>query len=127
MGEFILKDLAGRAGVAGKFEIASAAVSREALGCGVYGPARRELAAHGIACEGHCARQVTRADYEHFDRIYYMDSSNLRNLKRILPDNPDKIRPLCPRDVADPWYTGDFESAYRDILSGCEKIMEEFA
>ena len=127
MGEFILKDMAARAGVAGKFEIASAAVSREAIGCRVYGPARRELESHGISCEGHCARQITRADYEHFDRIYYMDSSNARYLSQMLPKNPDKIRPLLPRDVADPWYTGDFDKAYRDIREGCENIMEEFA
>lgn len=126
MGEFILKDMAARAGVAGKFEIASAAVSREAIGCRVYGPARRELESHGISCEGHCARQITRADYEHFDRIYYMDSSNARYLSQMLPKNPDKIRPLLPRDVADPWYTGDFDKAYRDIREGCENIMEEF-
>lgn len=127
MGEYVLKDLAARAGVAERFEIASAAVSREALGCRVYGPARRKLEEHGISCGGHCARQVTKEDYEHFDRIYYMDASNSRYLSQMLPKNPDKIRPLLERDVADPWYTGDFEAAYRDILAGCEKIMEEFA
>ena len=127
MGEFILKDLAEKAGISEQLEIASAAVSREAIGCGVYAPARRELQKHGIRCAGHVARQITAADYHHFDRIYYMDDSNRRLLAEILPVNSDKIRPLLERDVADPWYTGDFAAAWADILEGCEKIMEEFA
>jgi len=76
MGEFILKDMVLKAGLAGEFEIASAAVSREEIGEPVYPPARRELAKHGIRCDGHAARQVTMADYHHYDRIYYMDRSN---------------------------------------------------
>ena len=127
MGEYVLKDMARRAGVAGRFEIASAAVSREEIGNPVYPPARRELARHGISCEGHAARQVTLRDYHHFDRIYYMDESNLRWLKRLLPRDPEKIRPLLEHDVADPWYTGDFEETWRDIEEGCRRIMEEFA
>ena len=127
MGEYILKDLVSRAGVASRFEIASAAVSREEIGNPVYPPARRELAKHGICCEGHAARQVTLADYHHYDRIYYMDASNARWLVRMLPRDPEKIRPLLDRDVADPWYTGDFRRTWEDILEGCQKIMEEFA
>lgn len=127
MGEYILKDLAAKAGVADRFEIASAAVSREEIGNPVYPPARRELAKHGISCDGHAARQVTMKDYHHYDRIYYMDASNARYLKRMLPEDPEKIRPLLPRDVADPWYTGDFSATWRDILEGCQNIMEEFA
>ncbi|MBR3949801.1 MAG: low molecular weight phosphotyrosine protein phosphatase [Oscillospiraceae bacterium] len=127
MGEYVLKDMARRAGVAGRFEIASAAVSREEIGNPVYPPARRELARHGISCEGHAARQVTLRDYHHFDRIYYMDESNLRWLKRLLPRDPEKIRPLLEHNVADPWYTGDFEETWRDIEEGCRRIMEEFA
>ncbi len=126
MGEFILKDMAAKAGRSGDFEIASAAVSREEIGEPVYPPARRELQKHGIACEGHAARQVTKADYAHFDRIYYMDSSNARYLSRMLPKDPEKIRPLLSRDVADPWYTGDFSAAYDDIAQGCRAILEEF-
>ena len=126
MGEFILKDLARRAGREGAFEIASRAVSREELGNGLYPPARRELQRHGVPCEGHQARQITMDDYRHFDRIYYMDKSNLRYLQRMLPRDPEKIRPLLSRDVADPWYTGDFEAAWEDILEGCRNIMEEF-
>jgi len=126
MGEFVLKDMAAKAGRAGDFEIASAAVSREEIGNPVYPPARRELAKHGISCGGHAARQVTMADYHHFDRIYYMDSSNKRWLDRMLPKDPDKIRPLLDHDVADPWYTGDFGLTWKDIVEGCTKIMEEF-
>ena len=127
MGEYILKDMVSRAGRSGEFEIDSAAVSREEIGNAVYPPARRELARRGVACGGHRARQVPREDYRQFDRIYYMDSSNARYLSRMLPHDPDKIRPLLDRDVADPWYTGDFAQTYEDIVAGCEKILEEFA
>ena len=126
MGEYILKDMVSRAGREGEFEIDSAAVSREEIGNGVYPPARRELEKRGVPCGGHRARQVTMADYRHFDRIYYMDKSNARFLARMLPNDPDKIRPLLDRDVADPWYTGDFAQTYSDILEGCQKILEEF-
>ena len=126
MAEYVLKDMAAKAGAAERFEIASAAVSREEIGNPVYPPARRELAKHGISCGGHAARQVTAADYRHFDRIYYMDASNARCLSRMLPRNPDKIRPLLSRDVADPWYTGNFAQTWEDVVEGCTKIMEEF-
>ena len=126
MGEFVLKDMAAKAGRAGEFEIASAAVSREEIGEPVYPPARRELAKHGIRCDGHSARQVTMADYHHYDRIYYMDRSNARYLARMLPQDPEKIRPLLDHDVADPWYTGDFTQTWNDVVEGCTKIMEEF-
>ena len=127
MGEYVLKDMVKKAGVADRFEIASAAVSREEIGNPVYPPARRELQKHGISCGDHAARQVTEKDYHHFDRIYYMDDSNARRLARLLPRDPEKIRPLLDRDVADPWYTGDFGKTWEDIVEGCEKIMEEFA
>ena len=127
MGEYVLKDMVKKAGLSDKFEIDSAAVSREEIGNPVYPPARREMAKHGVACDGHAARQVTMEDYRQFDRSYYMDRSNARGLARMLPADPDKIRPLLSRDVADPWYTGDFEETWRDILEGCRKIMEEFA
>ena len=115
---------AARRGRSEEFEIDSAAVSREAIGNPVYPPARRELEKRGVTCGGHRARQVTMEDYRHFDRIYYMDESNARYLARLLPRNPDKIRPLLDRDVADPWYTGDFAQTYADILEGCQKILE---
>lgn len=127
MAEFILKDMVAKAGLTDRFEIASAAVSREEIGNPVYPPARRELAAHGIGCQGHHARQVTVEDYRHYDRIYYMDASNKRYLDRMLPEDTEKIRPLLPRDVADPWYTGDFTKTWEDLVEGCQKIMEEFA
>ena len=126
MGEYILKDMALRAGRGGEFEIDSAAVSREEIGNGVYPPARRELERQGVPCGGHRARQVTMEDYRHFDRIYYMDASNARYLNRLLPNDPDKIRPLLHRDVADPWYTGDFAQTYEDLVEGCRNILEEF-
>ena len=126
MGKFILEDLVRKAGRSSEFEIDSAAVSREELGNPLYPPARRELQKHGIPCEGHRARQVTMEDYRRFDRIYYMDGSNARYLSRMLPKDPEKIRPLLQRDVADPWYTGDFAAAYEDIVEGCRKILEEF-
>lgn len=126
MGEFVMKDLVEKAGVADRFEIASAAVSREELGNPVYPPAARELRKHGISCAGKTARQVTEADFRHYDRIYYMDASNARYLARMLPPDPDKIRPLLPRDVADPWYTGDFAQTWDDIFEGCQAILEEF-
>ena len=126
MGEYVLKDMAAKAGVSDRFYIASAAVSREEIGNPVYPPARRELEKHGIRCDGHRARQVTRGDFDRFDRIYYMDQSNRRYLERMLPRDSEKIRPLLSRDVADPWYTGDFAATWADIQEGCRKILEEF-
>ena len=127
MGEYILKDMVQKAGLKSEFEIDSAAVSREEIGNPVYPPARRELENHGVLCGNHRARQVTMEDYRHFDRIYYMDASNARYLARLLPHDPEKIRPLLNRDVADPWYTGDFRRTWEDIVEGCQSIMEEFA
>ena len=126
MAEYVLKDMVARAGAGERFEIDSAAVSREEIGNPVYPPARRELKMHGVFCGNHTARQVTIGDWHHFDRIYYMDRSNARYLARLLPADPEKIRPLLDRDVADPWYTGDFGKTWEDIVEGCTKIMEEF-
>ena len=127
MAEFVLKDLTARAGLSSEFEIASAAVSSEEIGNPVYPPARRELARHGIDCSGKRARKVTKADYDAFDALYYMDRSNARRLAALFPEDPkQKIRPLLPRDVADPWYTGDFSAAWDDILEGCKRSMEEY-
>ena len=126
MGEQILKDLVKKAGREGEFLIDSAAVSREEIGNPIYMPARRELQKHSVDPGNHRARQITMADYRKFDRIYYMDASNARYLSRMLPADPEKIRPLLPRDVADPWYTGDFETTYEDLQQGCGQILEEF-
>ena len=126
MGEFVLQDMVAKAGREEEVEIASRAVSQAEIGNPVYPPARREMTKHGVRCDGHAARQITMADYRHFDRIYYMDQSNARFLARMLPNDPEKIRPLLSRDVADPWYTGDFSRTWEDIVEGCEKIVEEF-
>ena len=127
MAEFIMKDLVKKSGREGEFEIASAAVSREEIGNPVYRPARLELEKHGISCQGKYARQITANDYRYYDRIFYMDASNARYLARMLPDDPEKIRPLLDRDVADPWYTGNFTATWDDLLEGCTMILEEFA
>ena len=125
MGEFVMKDLVAKAGRSAEFEIASAAVSREEIGNPVYPPARRELQKHGIRCDGHAAHQITRRELEYYDRISYMDGSNARYLRRLFGNDADKCQPLLPRDVADPWYTGDFTQTWNDILEGCKAILEE--
>ena len=126
MGEYMMKDLVCRAGLEEQYEIGSAAVSTEELGNPVYPPACRELRRHGISCEGHRARQITRADFDHYDRIYYMDTSNARWLKRMFPKIwEQKCRPLLDREVADPWYTGNFTATWNDLMEGCSRILEE--
>ena len=124
MAEFIMKDLVAKAGRGSDFEIASAAVSREELGNPVYPPARRELQKHGISCQGHAAHQITDAELAYYDRIYYMDASNARYLRRLFGDSAAKCSPLLSRDVADPWYTGDFTATWNDIVAGCRRILE---
>ena len=124
MAEFVLKDMVKKAGVAERFQIASVATSREELGNPVYPPARRELNGHGIACDGHRARQITAADVAYYDHIYYMDSNNARNLTRMFPAET-KFRPFLSRNVADPWYSGDFTQTWEDVCEGCQKILEE--
>ena len=125
MAEFVMKDLVAKAGRQDDFEISSAAVSCEELGNPVYPPARRELQKHGISCAGKTARRITEGDLVHYDHIYYMDASNARYLNRLFGDKASKCQPLLNRDVADPWYTGDFGATWADILQGCERILEE--
>ena len=131
MAEFVLKQKVEERGLSELFEIASAATSREEIGNPVYPPARRMLAQHGIACDGKTARQMTRADYAHYDYIIAMDRNNLRNLQRLLgPDTDGKISLLMdytdmPRDVADPWYTGDFQATWDDVQRGCDGLLQE--
>ena len=125
MAEFVMKDMVKKAGRADEFEIASVAVSREEVGNPVYPPARQELAKHGISCDGHAARQITERDLEHFDHIYYMDASNERYLRRLFGDRAEKCRRLLENDVADPWYCGNFDVTYADVLEGCRRILEE--
>ena len=124
MAEFVLKDMVKKAGASDRFQIESVAVSRDELGNPVYPPARREMQRHGVACDGHRARQITQADVDRYDHIYYMDSSNARYLARMFPGE-QKFRKLLARDVADPWYTGDFTQTWLDIEEGCKRILEE--
>ena len=131
MAEFVMKDLVEKAGVAQQFLIGSAATSTEEIGNSVYPPARRKLAEHGISCQGKTARQMTRLDYGRYDLLIGMDSWNIRNMRAISGGDPEgKIRMLMdytnrPGDVADPWYTGDFEATWRDVLEGCEALLSQ--
>jgi len=129
MAEFVMKHLAQQAGRVGDFYIESAATSTEEIGNDVYPPARRKLAEHGISCKGKTARQMTRSDYDRFDLLIGMDSWNIRNMLRICGgDSEGKIHMLLdftnrPGDVADPWYTGNFEATWRDVLEGCQCLL----
>ncbi|MBQ9477345.1 MAG: low molecular weight phosphotyrosine protein phosphatase [Bacteroidales bacterium] len=130
MAEFILKAMVRARGVEDRYFIESAAVSTEEIGNPIYPPAKRCLSQHGVWFDpAKHARQVTRADYERFDRIICMDASNLRWIRRIIPDDPQgKIHLMMSytgsgRDVADPWYTGDFERTFQDLLEGCEAML----
>ena len=131
MAEFVMKDLVEKAGVAQQFLIESAATSTEEIGNSVYPPARRKLAEHGISCQGKTARQMTRLDYSRYNLLKGMDSWNIRNMRAISGGDPEgKIRMLMdytnrPGDVADPWYTGDFEATWRDVLEGCEALLSQ--
>ncbi len=129
MAEFVMKDLVSRAGLGRGFMIASAATSAEELGNPVYPPARRMLAKHGIDCAGKTARRMTRGDYDDFDLLIGMDFANIRNMTRIAGGDPDgKIRLLLDyagrhEEVADPWYTGDFQATWDDVTEGCEALL----
>ena len=130
MAEFILKALVKARGLDGQFHIESAAVSAEEIGNPIYPPAKRSLSQHGVWFDpAKRARQVTRADYDRFDRIICMDASNLRLIRRIIPEDPEgKIHLMMSytgvgRDVADPWSTGDFETTFQDLLEGCEALL----
>ena len=130
MAEFILKALVKAKGLESRYHIESAAVSTEEIGNPIYPPARRCLSQHGVAFDPEKrARQVTPADYERFDLLICMDASNLRWIRRIIPEDPEgKIRLMMSfngssRDVADPWYTGDFEQTFQDVLQACEAML----
>lgn len=130
MAEFVMKHLVEERGLQERFEIASAATSTEEIGNPVYPPARRKLAEHGIGCQGKTARQMTMEDYRYYDLIIVMDRSNVRNLRRLLgEDTEGKVHLLMdyttrPGEVADPWYTGNFDATWRDVLEGCEGLLE---
>ena len=129
MAEFVMKDLVRKAGLEADFHIESAATSIEELGNEVYPPARRKLAEHGISCKGKTARQMTRRDYDSFDLLIGMDRWNIRNMERISGgDNQRKIYMLMdytehPGEVADPWYTGNFDATWRDVSEGCAALL----
>ena len=132
MAEFVMKKLVHDAGRDNDFAIASAATSSEELGNPVYPPARRKLAEHGISCSGKVARRMTRQDYDDYDLLIGMDNENLYTMRRICGGDPDgKMHALldyCGRpgeEVADPWYTRDFEAAWRDVLDGCTALLEK--
>ena len=131
MAEYVMKHLVREAGVEGEFCIDSAATSTEEIGNGIHHGTRRKLAQVGIPCGDHRARQVTWRDYEAFDYIIGMDNANIRNLRRMLKNDPEgKISMMLdytarPGEVADPWYTGDFEATYRDVLEGCQGLLKK--
>ena len=130
LAEFVMKDLTERQGLAGKFQIASAATSREELGNDIHPGTRRVLEREGIPFSSRQARQITKSDYEAYDYIIAMDRANLRNLERLLGGDPEGKFFLFlefageHQDIADPWYTGNFDETYRDIQQGCTALLE---
>ena len=130
MAEFVMKDLVRKAGEEAAFEIASGATSREEIGNDIHYGTRRILEETGVPYTKRGAVQLTRADYEKYDLLVAMDAANLRGIERIVgADTQNKVHLLLEfageeRGIADPWYTGDFESTYRDILRGCEALYK---
>ena len=132
MAEFVMKELVRQAGLEEKIQIASAATSTEEIGNPVYPPAQRKLAEHQISCAGKTARQLRREDYLEYDFLVGMDRANLENMKRMLGGDPEeKLSMLLDyagrrgEEVADPWYTRDFDATYRDVLAGCRGLLDQ--
>lgn len=131
MAEFVMKDLVKKEGLEDSFYIASAATSREEIGNPVHPGTRNKLAGFGISVAGKRAVQMTAADYEKYDYIIGMDSQNMKNMKRIIgEDTEGKLHLLLEYagrqgDVADPWYTGDFDKTYEDVVAGCKGLLEK--
>lgn len=131
MAEFIMKNMVKDKGLSESFFIASSATSTEEIGNPVYPPAQRELKRHGLSPTGKFAVQLKSSDYDKYDIFAVMDENNLRNIRRIFPNDPQgKVHKLLEytgsdRNVADPWYSGDFETAYNDIYSGCEALLDK--
>jgi len=129
MAEFVMKDIVKKAGMAHLFEIASAATSTEEIGNPVHYGTREKLRQAGISCAGKTARQMTKRDYEEYDLLIYMDRNNLRNMNRFTGGDPEgKVHGLLSyagssRDIADPWYTGNFDETYRDVVEGCQALF----
>lgn len=132
MAEFLLKDIVNKRGLADAFEIASAATSREEIGNPVHYGTRTKLAQFGISVAGKHAVQVTKRDYEHYDLLLVMDKNNIRNLRRVIgEDTQNKVHLLLDyterkgESIADPWYTGDFDVTYNDIMEGLAGLLEQ--
>ena len=127
-----MKYLVKETGLEDQFEIASAATSTEEIGNPVYPPARRKLEEHGISCEGKRARVIIRDDYHYYDQIVVMDNENLQSLRWLFGKDKDrKVKLLMdytdrPGEVADPWYTGNFEATWRDVLEGCKALLNSY-
>lgn len=129
MAEFVFKDMVKKAGIAEHFEICSSATSTEEIGNGVHYGTKRKLAEVGISAEGKRAVQFKNADYSRFDYIVVMDSNNRRNLLKIIGNDTDsKVHKLLDfalgGDIADPWYTGNFDLTYDDVVRGCKGLLD---
>ena len=128
-----MKDLVQKAGLEDQFRIASAATSAEEIGNPVYPPARRKLAEHGISCAGKTARQLRREDYGQWDLFIGMDEANLQNMRRLFGGDPEGKCSLLlshagrSSEVADPWYTRDFEATWKDVVEGCRALLDELS
>lgn len=136
MAEMIMRHMVAEASIECQQSILidSCATSREEIGNDIYPPAKRCLSAHGVPFSRHAARQITREDYQTFDMILCMEDYNIRNLRRVLGEEimqqdaqlpQPKIRRLLSHDVADPWYTGDFETTYQDLIEGCRTLLAQ--
>lgn len=130
MAEFVFKKIVADKGLADKFLINSAATSTEEIGNGIHFGTKAKLKEMNIPFTSHRAVQITKLDYEKYDYLIAMDSMNLRNMQRLLGyDSQKKVHRLLdftsyPRDVADPWYTGNFDITYVDINNGCNALLE---
>lgn len=130
MAEFVMKDLVHKTKLEDVY-IASAATSTEEIGNPVHHGTRRKLAGYGISVDGKYAVQMTRSDYDKYDYIIAMDSMNVRNIMRIIGNDPEeKVRKLLSfagdsGDIADPWYTGNFDDTYDDVYMGCMALLNE--
>ncbi len=130
MAEFVMKQMVREAGLEDRFEIASAATSTEELGNDVYPPVKRLLNEKAIPCKGHSAHQITKSEYAHYDHIIVMDNYNISNLERVIgPDKDGKVSRLLdftdnPGEIADPWYTRDFDLTYRQVTESCRALLE---
>ena len=134
MAEMVMRHLVAESSIEQSVLIDSCATSREEIGNDIYPPAKRCLSAHSVPFSRHAARQITHEDYENFDMILCMEDYNIRNLRRVLGEEimqqdaalpQPKIRRLLSHDVADPWYTGDFETTYQDLIEGCRALLAQ--